>query len=346
MTDGPRVEPGWYADATGEMRYWDGRAWTEHTTSNYQHMPAPAARAVTPPSPTASTPGAIREKPWRRKWQFWVIVGIAALFVIGSIGNAVDPVSVAEDEPLSVDVEQFIGKTPDEAHNQLEDELDVEMTTDYNDYSPKGRDVNRYEDVIISANRAVVTEDRPSIHFWTLPPDEAEWFESHPTMPEMKRGAACDSDYGRRGFEPVDDLVFVASPPSGKRPKDSERIRDTYEFDTEQGSWPTDWAERQRTSVGKRWEVPYSDDLVVKGQAPDAGAPLKQGQLMVIYCSAKPAAPAPLVDKTPVNDCMTGYSPCLPIVPDLDCGEIGHSVTVTGTDPYGLDRDGDGIGCD
>lgn len=61
-------------------------------------------------------------------------------------------------------------------------------------------------------------------------------------------------------------------------------------------------------------------------------------------------APVPLVSKTktpaPAKNCMAGYSPCLPVVGDLDCGEIGHSVKVTGSDPYRLDRDGDGIGCD
>jgi hypothetical protein len=46
------------------------------------------------------------------------------------------------------------------------------------------------------------------------------------------------------------------------------------------------------------------------------------------------------------SDCMPGYAPCLPIVADLDCGQIGHSERVTGADPYRLDADGDGIGCD
>ena len=46
------------------------------------------------------------------------------------------------------------------------------------------------------------------------------------------------------------------------------------------------------------------------------------------------------------GNCHPNYAPCLPIVPDLDCGEIGHSVYVTGSDPYRLDADGDGVGCD
>ena len=61
------------------------------------------------------------------------------------------------------------------------------------------------------------------------------------------------------------------------------------------------------------------------------------------------AAQAPV--KTPAaepkaerNDCRSGYSPCVPIVADLDCPDVPGPVKVTGDDPYGLDRDGDG--CD
>jgi hypothetical protein len=47
--------------------------------------------------------------------------------------------------------------------------------------------------------------------------------------------------------------------------------------------------------------------------------------------------------------CQAGYSPCLPIVADLNCGDISDSlkpIRVTGSDPYRLDGDGDGYGCE
>jgi hypothetical protein len=47
--------------------------------------------------------------------------------------------------------------------------------------------------------------------------------------------------------------------------------------------------------------------------------------------------------------CEPGYSPCLPIVADLNCADISDSlkpIRVTGSDPYGLDGDGDGYGCE
>ena len=66
-------------------------------------------------------------------------------------------------------------------------------------------------------------------------------------------------------------------------------------------------------------------------------------------------APPPLVVPPPSNDCTPGYSPCLPPASDYDCsGGSGNgpaytgrvSVDPSGGDPYDLDRDGDGIGCE
>ena len=45
--------------------------------------------------------------------------------------------------------------------------------------------------------------------------------------------------------------------------------------------------------------------------------------------------------------CDQNYSGCVPVVSyDLDCGDIGHSVTVYGNDPHRFDRDRDGYGCE
>jgi Ca2+-binding RTX toxin-like protein len=52
--------------------------------------------------------------------------------------------------------------------------------------------------------------------------------------------------------------------------------------------------------------------------------------------------------------CTPGYSPCIPPGPDVDCKGGGGDgpryvqgpVSVTGSDPYGLDTDNDGVGCE
>jgi micrococcal nuclease len=68
---------------------------------------------------------------------------------------------------------------------------------------------------------------------------------------------------------------------------------------------------------------------------------------------------APIAEPTPdgtakpianTSKCHPSYTPCLPIVADLDCPDVramGKApVTVKGPDDYRLDRDGDGIGCE
>lgn len=65
---------------------------------------------------------------------------------------------------------------------------------------------------------------------------------------------------------------------------------------------------------------------------------------------AAAAAPAPAPEP---ENCTDGYDPCLPPAADYDCeGGTGDgpaytgSVAVTGYDPYDLDSDNDGAGCE
>jgi Staphylococcal nuclease homologue len=45
--------------------------------------------------------------------------------------------------------------------------------------------------------------------------------------------------------------------------------------------------------------------------------------------------------------CAPGYAPCVPpYPPDVDCGDVDGPVHVTGSDPHGLDGDGDGVACE
>lgn len=58
----------------------------------------------------------------------------------------------------------------------------------------------------------------------------------------------------------------------------------------------------------------------------------------------RPTRPAPVS-----GNCEPGYSPCLPVTSDLNCSDLSAAQTpvrVTGSDPYGLDADGDGYGCE
>lgn len=67
----------------------------------------------------------------------------------------------------------------------------------------------------------------------------------------------------------------------------------------------------------------------------------------------KPKPPARRTSRPRASNCTPGYSPCLPPASDYDCrGGSGNGprytgyVRVTGSDPYGLDADNDGAGCE
>lgn len=61
---------------------------------------------------------------------------------------------------------------------------------------------------------------------------------------------------------------------------------------------------------------------------------------------AAQAAPEP-AEPSGGSACDANYSGCVPAYPpDVDCGDLSGSVQVTGSDPHGLDRDGDGVGCE
>lgn len=65
-----------------------------------------------------------------------------------------------------------------------------------------------------------------------------------------------------------------------------------------------------------------------------------------VKCQPKPKPePQPFADPGQGSRCESGYSPCVPLYPpDLDCADVGP-VTVTGSDPHGLDADNDGRAC-
>lgn len=93
----------------------------------------------------------------------------------------------------------------------------------------------------------------------------------------------------------------------------------------------------QQTSTKKKGTV--------ISQSPDAGTSARPGRAVSLV-TAKPAP-------QPSSNCTPGYSPCLPPASDYDClGGTGDGpeftgfVRVTGSDPYDLDGDGDGFGCE
>jgi hypothetical protein len=93
-------------------------------------------------------------------------------------------------------------------------------------------------------------------------------------------------------------------------------------------------------------------DGVVLRQTPAGSSRAKPHSTIVIVVSSviRTVVPPP----PPPQDCTSGYSPCLTPASDYDCaGGSGNGpeyaygpVYVTGSDPYDLDSDGDGVACE
>lgn len=92
-------------------------------------------------------------------------------------------------------------------------------------------------------------------------------------------------------------------------------------------------------------------DNVVLSESPAGGDRAKPGTAVTLVISDlhKPVT----LSSSGGSNCTPGYSPCLPPASDYDCeGGSGDGpkytgyVTVTGSDPYDLDNDGDGVACE
>jgi resuscitation-promoting factor RpfB len=87
-------------------------------------------------------------------------------------------------------------------------------------------------------------------------------------------------------------------------------------------------------------------------QSPNGDTRARPGATVTITIARKPPAPPP--PSTQESDCASGYSPCLPPASDYDCaGGSGDGpayaegpISVTGSDPYDLDSDSDGVACE
>ena len=85
---GPGTPPGWYPDAQGTMRWWDGARWTEHAQGPVPTMPQPVGNVNNAPG-----------KPWYAKKTTWaggVVVAVLAIAAVSGGEPAEDPAAASE----------------------------------------------------------------------------------------------------------------------------------------------------------------------------------------------------------------------------------------------------------
>lgn len=96
------------------------------------------------------------------------------------------------------------------------------------------------------------------------------------------------------------------------------------------------------------WEVTYVDDKQTNRKMVSNDVTTQLVNQVVANGTYVAPAPQPAPAPRPSPNCDPNYTGgCVPNVSyDLDCPDIGFSVTVVGDDPHGFDRDGDGYGCE
>jgi hypothetical protein len=130
----------------------------------------------------------------------------------------------------------------------------------------------------------------------------------------INNGWAEDVDYGDRKYD--------------QQMKDAEEFAERHEL----GVW----------GLCGGFGIPLADEPAPEPtQAPAAQAPKQPAE-------QQPAEQQPAQEPSAdTGACDPNYTPCVPLVSyDLDCADIGFSVTVIGSDPHGFDgNDNDGLGC-
>jgi hypothetical protein len=145
MTDDD-ISEGWYTDAYGKIRWWDGSQWTEHVRDDVEPtVVLPADRADTSARRTES-----RDDPEpdgkRRVWLTATVVGLLAFFLgmgIGGSGNSPDPPVVEEATAAS-------GATAEELDRQEADleSREGDMRTRQEELDQREQDLEARERVL------------------------------------------------------------------------------------------------------------------------------------------------------------------------------------------------------
>lgn len=250
-------------------------------------------------------------KAWHRSWKFWVVVVV----VLVGIGNLPDPDE--SDEPAAASSSTSVTPTPvaDEATAGAEPEPEPELlfVTDLKDGdSWDASDGNEYRAGLVDTPERGETCSKEAAQF------SRDFMASGFTV-----DAYSTDTYDRVVAEVFDadgDSLNVALAKSGLA---GDRYLEEFRHENRELAGRIDAALASAASPSCRSTAPRS----------------------FANTEPKKAKPKPK-PKAPKKNCAAGYSPCLPVVADLNCPEVPGPVTVTGGDQYGLDRDGDGIGCD
>jgi len=102
----PITPAGWYDDGHGQLRWWDGDQWTEHTAPLSRPSAPAQARPVQARSAQARPENLVKAPPSKLVWILPVVLLVAAL--IGGVLGAVAASSFGDSRPLKDTYSRYV----------------------------------------------------------------------------------------------------------------------------------------------------------------------------------------------------------------------------------------------
>ena len=322
--------PGWYPDPSdpSKLRYWSGTAWTDQTQ---------VAALMPPATQTAS------HRPW---WQRWLAI-IPALIVIFPLGLVALWMRRGTGAMTKAVVTGVVALLVASVVFAPGDEPSVASTTGTNTPSPdqdsdpaakSAQPAAPVKAVVPRLSGMSLTEARARL--------AAEGLATSITkQPSAKAAGTVLSQSRLQGtrLKPGSKITLVVAAPLPEVPYAVGMARGVAVNRIHAAGFEVKVQTRQTNSA---------DPGQLIAQTPVGGQRARPGSTVTIIVASRPAAaPAP---PAPVTNCTPGYSPCLVPASDYDCAGGGGNgpayangpIYVTGSDPYGLDADGDGVACE
>lgn len=307
-TTGPTANAGWYPDPNdlARIRYWNGASWTEHT------LEAPPQQATTwpPPQTSSTTSRTSSQKPWWRRWWTIAIAVLAVLMIIGSL---------SPDSNGDAKTPKAVTPTPSPV------------------VSPKASKAKVQKAAVPLLRGVGLADARTALRAHHL---KVGYIQRRPSALPPGTVLSQDLHVGRHVLYGSSVALVVAAP--FPRVPAVRGLSQSAAASALRAVGFRVVVKQQTTTSGTNG--------VVLSQSPIGGSRIRPHSMVTIVLShvVRPVVAAP-----PPSNCTPGYTPCLPPASDYDCsGGSGNGpkytglVRVTGSDPYDLDADGDGWGCE
>jgi hypothetical protein len=310
------TDAGWYPDpsAPGRIRFWDGKGWTEHS------LEAPPVQEATWLGP-ASGNSAPRARPWWRRWWAIAIAVVAVLLIIGSLS----PDSKADNTPATAPANPSV--TPSSPSASTRSSVPK---------APAVQVKRATVPVLAGMSFAHARQILRSHHLF------GGYVERRPSAAPpgtvLSQGLRGGKEVAWRSSVPMVIAVPFPRVPAVVGQSTSSALQ-------------TLRAAGFRTRTVRRTTTSGSEGVVLS-ESPSSGQPIRPHSVVTIVVAhvVRPVVSTP----SQTQSCTPGYSPCLTPASDYDCaGGSGNGPKyvygverVTGADPYDLDADGDGYGCE